>query len=53
MINFKKKDERDFMFLNKPLSDEEEKALGDFLKSHKTKAARTPGIRKQEWLPKQ
>lgn len=32
-------DEKDFVFVNKPLSDEEEKALGDFLKSRNTKAA--------------
>lgn len=32
-------DEKDFVFVNKPLSDEEEKAFSNFLKSHKTKAA--------------
>ncbi len=30
MINFKKMDEQDFAFVNKPLSDEEEKAFVTF-----------------------
>ena len=42
MINFKKMDDKDFVFENKPLSDKEEKEFSDFLKSRKTK---TRGIR--------
>jgi hypothetical protein len=52
MIHFNKMDEKDFVFVNKPLSDEEEKAFSVFLKSRKTKAGRTPGSRKQKQLPK-
>lgn len=37
MINFKKMDDKDFVFVNKPLSDKEEKEFSDFLKSRKTK----------------
>jgi hypothetical protein len=37
MINLKKIDDKDFVFINKPLSDKEEKAFSDFLKSRKTK----------------
>lgn len=38
MINFKKMDDKDFVFVNKPLSDKEEKEFSDFLKLRKTKA---------------
>lgn len=38
MINFKKMDEKDFVFVNKALSEKEEKEFSDFLKSRKTKA---------------
>ncbi len=41
MINFKKMDDKDFVFVNKPLSDKEEKEFSDFLKSRKIKARRT------------
>ncbi len=37
MINFKKIDDRDFVFVNKPLSDKAEKEFSDFLKSRKAK----------------
>ena len=37
MINFKKMDDKDFVFVNKPLTDKEEKKFSDFLKSRKTK----------------
>jgi hypothetical protein len=37
MINFKKIDDKDFVFVNKPLSDKEEKEFSDFLKNRKTK----------------
>ena len=38
MINFKKMDDKDFVFVSKPLSEKEEKEFSDFLKSRKTKA---------------
>ena len=37
MINFKKMDEKDFVFVNKPLSAKEEKEFSEFLKSRKVK----------------
>jgi len=33
-------DDKDFVFVNKPLSDKEEKEFSDFLKSRKTKTRR-------------
>jgi len=50
MINFKKMDEKDFVFLNKPLSDKEEKEFSDFLKSRKAKARRTRVTKKEKVL---
>ena len=41
MINFKKMDEKDFVFVNKPLSEREEKEFSEFLKSRKAKVRRT------------
>ena len=38
MINFKKMDEKDFVFINKSLSVKEEKEFGDFLISRRAKA---------------
>ncbi len=40
MINFKKMDDKDFVFVNKPLSAKEEKEFSDFLKSRKRKTRR-------------
>ncbi len=40
MINFKKMDDKDFVFVNKPLSNQEEKEFSDFLKSRKLKSKR-------------
>ena len=37
MIDFKKMDDEDFVFVNKPLSEKEEKELSNFLKSRKSK----------------
>jgi hypothetical protein len=37
MINFKKIDDKDFVFVNKPLSQKEEKEFSDFLKNRKAK----------------
>ena len=41
MINFKKMDEKDFVFINKTLSEKEEKAFSEFLKKRKTRNLRT------------
>ena len=41
MIDLKKIDDKDFVFVNKPLSAKEEKEFSDFLKERKTKARRT------------
>ena len=40
MINFKKMDDKDFVFINKNLSEKEDKEFSDFLKKRKTKNAR-------------
>jgi len=40
MANFKKMDDHDFVFVNKPLTAKEEKEFSDYLKSRKTKAKR-------------
>jgi hypothetical protein len=43
MANFKKMDDHDFVFVNKPLTQKEEKEFSDFLKARKSrvKAKRT------------
>ncbi len=41
MINFKKMDDKDFVFINKPLDDKEEKEFSDFLKNRKALARRS------------
>lgn len=38
MIDLKKIDEKDFIFVNKPLSKEEDKAFSDFLKGRRKKS---------------
>ena len=37
MVNIKKIDEQDFVFVNKPLTASEEKEFSDFLKDRKSK----------------
>jgi hypothetical protein len=37
MANFKKMDDHDFVFVNKPTTVKEEKEFSDFLKSRKSK----------------
>jgi len=37
MANFKKMDDHDFVFVNKPLTENEEKEFSDFLKRRKSK----------------
>ena len=48
MINFKKMDDK--VFVNKPLSENEEKEFSDFLKSRKAKARRTDTTKKVKVL---
>jgi hypothetical protein len=50
MINFKKMDDKDFVFINKPLSEKEEKAFSDFLKLRKRKVRRTSTSKKDKIL---
>lgn len=41
MINFKKMDDKDFVFVNRPFSKKEEEEFSDFLKSRKKKRRQT------------
>ncbi|MCX6237136.1 MAG: hypothetical protein NTY07_06180 [Bacteroidia bacterium] len=45
MANFKKMDDHDFVFLNKPLTAKEEKEFSDFLKTHKSKVKAKRNVR--------
>jgi len=40
MVNFKKMDDKDFVFVNKPLTKIEDRQFSDFLKSRKLKSER-------------
>ncbi len=53
MIDFKKMDDKDFVFVSKPLSDKEEKEFSEFLKSRKTKSRRNRDIKKAKVLQEQ
>ncbi len=53
MINFKKIDDKDFVFVKKTLSDKDEKEFSDFLKSRKTKAKKIKDTKKAKVLHKQ
>ncbi len=49
MINFKKMDEKDFVFLNRPSTKKEDEIFSDFLKSRKQKTkTRTKTKEKQK-----
>lgn len=48
MINFKKMDDKDFVFVNKPLTNKEEQEFSDFLKSRKKKRRRTRATKKEK-----
>lgn len=50
MINFKKIDDKDFVFVNKPLSDKEEKEFSNFLKNRKAKTRQTRNTKKSKAL---
>ncbi|MEO8109165.1 MAG: hypothetical protein ABI594_03990 [Ginsengibacter sp.] len=50
MINFKKMDDKDFVFVNKPLNKKEEKEFSDFLKSRKKRRRQTRATKKEKVL---
>lgn len=45
MVNFKKMDDEDFVFVNKPLTDKEEKEFSQFLKLLKVKSKRRRSVK--------
>lgn len=47
MINYKKMDEKDFIFIQKTISEKEEKQFSDFLKNRKIKSARRNRLKKK------
>lgn len=51
MIDLKKIDEKDFVFINKSLSAKEDKAFSEFLKSRKAKTLRTKRPKKAKKNP--
>jgi hypothetical protein len=53
MIDFKKMDDKDFVFVNKPLSDKDDKAFSDFLKNRKAKSLRRTTNKKRKELQPQ
>jgi hypothetical protein len=53
MIDFKKMDDKDFVFISKPTSDSEDKAFSEFLKARKQKTLRTGKTKKAEELQPQ
>jgi len=53
MIDFKKMDDKNFVFVSKPLSDKEEKEFSAFLKTRKTRAKRTQDAKKVKTLQNQ
>ncbi len=48
MINFKKMDDKDFVFVTKRLSEKEEKEFSDFLKSRKKKRRQTRATKREK-----
>lgn len=49
MVNFKKMDDKDFVFVNRPASKKEDEAFSAFLKSRKAKTkTRTKSKSKQK-----
>ena len=48
MIDFKKMDDKDFVFVNKPLSEKKEKEFSNFLKSRRTKTKGTRSPKNQK-----
>jgi hypothetical protein len=52
MINFKKMDDKDFVFINKNLSEKDDKEFSNFLKKRKTKKLLTNDKKKSKELQK-
>lgn len=52
MINFKKMDDKDFVFVNKNLSEKDDKEFSDFLKKRKTRNLLTNDKKKSKELQK-
>ena len=49
MVNFKKMDEKDFIFVNRPTNKKEDEAFSEFLKNRKAKTkARTKSKARQK-----
>jgi hypothetical protein len=53
MIDFKKMDDKDFVFISKPTNDKDDKAFSDFLKSRKQKSLRIRKTKKEKGLQPQ
>lgn len=53
MIDFKKMDDKDFVFVNKPLTEKEEKEFSDFLKLRKIKSVKKRNAKKENVLHNQ
>lgn len=53
MIDLKKMDDKDFVFISKPLSKKDDKTFSDFLKNRKTKSLRTKASKKRKKLQRQ
>jgi hypothetical protein len=52
MVNFKKMDDKDFVFINKNLSEKDHKEFSNFLKKRKTKNLLTNDKKKSKELQK-
>jgi hypothetical protein len=52
MINFKKMDDKDFVFINKNLSEKDDKEFSNFLKNRKTRNLQTKDKKKSKELQK-
>ncbi|WP_255080654.1 hypothetical protein [Lacihabitans sp. CCS-44] len=50
MIDFKKMDDKDFVFVNESLSEKDEKEFSAFLKLKRTKAKKTISLRNSKSL---
>ena len=52
MINFKKMDDKDFVFINKNLSEKDDKEFSNFLKKRKTRNLLTNDKKKSKEFQK-
>jgi hypothetical protein len=52
MINFKKMDDKDFVFINKNLSEKDDKEFSNFLKKRKTRKLLTNDKKRSKELQK-